>query len=169
MPTETSYMLGGDAGRMETMLRLRRLKGRPSNQNLSVMFSSVEKAARWTDWNDLARRLAERYLPGPITLILPLKAATRQYATADQTLGIRIPGHPFLLDLLEPLEFPVTATSANPHGGIEPYTADACVSPVDVVWDAGELFPDPPSTIVDLAGDSPRVIRQGSIRVDLSI
>lgn len=166
MPTETSYMLGGDARNPLTMSRLRRLKKRPDHQDISVMFGSRDEAEKWTVWNDIAYIMADRYLPGPLTLILPLRDGMVQFASVGNTLGIRIPGHPFLLDLLRLVDFPVTATSANPHGTAEPYSIDACVSPVDVVWDAGPLIPSPPSTIIDLSKGKASVIRQGTIRMD---
>jgi L-threonylcarbamoyladenylate synthase len=166
LPTETSYMLGADAGNRKAMDRLRRLKNRPMLQNISIMFSSLEKARSWVCWTETAESIARRYLPGPLTMILPVKPGARQFASAGGSLGIRIPGNPYLLDLLADVDFPVTATSANPHGEAEPYCVEACVSPVDVVWDAGKLDPEPPSTILDLASDLPRILRQGAISID---
>lgn len=166
LPTETSYMLGADAGRKKAMDRLRRLKNRPALQNISVMFNCVEKARNWVCWTEKADSAARMYLPGPLTMILRVKPGARQFASDSGSLGIRIPGNLYLLDLLADVDFPVTATSANPHGEAEPYCIDACVSPVDVVWDAGKLDPEPPSTILDLTCDPPRILRQGAISVD---
>ncbi len=162
LPTETSYMLAGDARNHQTIQRLRRLKSRPAEQNMSVIFSSVSQAENWTIWNENARMIGMRYLPGPLTLILPLKEGVSQYASDSGNLGVRIPGHPFLLNLFRDVDFPVTATSANPHGSEEPYETSACVSPVDVVWDAGKLDPEPPSTILDLSGVSTEDPQAGS-------
>ncbi|MGB3976137.1 MAG: L-threonylcarbamoyladenylate synthase [bacterium] len=168
LPTETSYMLGADATRKKSMDKLWMLKNRPAGQNISVMFGSIDKAREWVCWSDRAEAVAQRYLPGPLTLILPLKPGTRQYASTSGSLGIRISGNPFLLDLLAEIDFPISATSANRHGAPEPYSYDDCVSPVDVVWDAGKLDPRPPSTILDLSGDQPRILRQGELVVEKS-
>ncbi|MCD4653553.1 threonylcarbamoyl-AMP synthase [bacterium] len=162
-PTETSYMLAGDATRKDTMHRLRVLKNRSNQQDMSVMFSSLAKAQQWTVWNSDARRLADRYLPGPLTLILNLKRNATQYAASGSSLGIRIPDHIYLRELLAQIEFPITATSANRHGAPEPYEISGCVSPVDFVWDAGTLIPNPPSTIVSFTGRVPEIIRRGLI------
>ncbi len=169
LPTETSYMLGADATQENTMTRLWSLKNRPTGQNISVMFGSVAKARRWVFWSDRAETIAQRYLPGPLTMILPIKPGTRQYASTSGTLGIRVPGNPFLLDVLADIDFPVSATSANRHGEEEPYSIDKCVYPVDVVWDAGMLEPRLPSTIVDLSGDQPSILRQGELVIEKTL
>ena len=166
LPTETSYMLGGNAACPETMDRLRVLKNRPDQMNMSVMFGSVETAEEWTIWPRQARELASKYLPGPLTLILKVRDDVKQFAATGETLGIRIPGQPLLLELFRQLDFPVTATSANPHGGPEPYSVDRCVKGVDLIWDAGTLSGQAPSTIVSVLDSELKVLRQGEIQLD---
>jgi len=168
LPTETSYMLGGDATRNDTMVRIRRMKDRPASMDISVMFASVELAACWTVWSDTALELARRFLPGPLTLVLPLKPGVTQFASSSGYLGIRIPDQPFLRDILSAVDFPVTATSANPHGGPEPYDISRCAAGADLVWDAGTLTPNPPSTIVKVDGSALEILRRGSIAIDTS-
>lgn len=169
LPTETSYMLGGDATRFDTMQRLRVMKDRPGTMDISVMFSSIGKAMCWTVWSDTARMLGRKYLPGPLTMVLPLRSGVTQFASHGGFLGIRIPRHPFLQDVLRQVDFPVTATSANPHGGPEPYDTRRCVTGADLVWDSGCLKPNPPTTIVKIANDTLEILRRGSIDIDSDI
>ncbi len=167
LPSETSYMLAGNACLKSTVQRIRRLKNRPPGQVFSVAVSSVEKAKRWAEWNDRAEILAKRFLPGPLTLILPVKQdAPEIFAAGSDTIGLRIPGHALLLYILDDLEFPVTATSANVHGAPEPYSVRDVVQSVDLICDAGDLPVHPPSTIVDITGIPARFIRKGPISLE---
>ncbi len=163
-PTETSYLLGADGLNAEAVERLFRLKNRPKNMPLSMAFHSIDSAKRWTVWDAYALRLAARYLPGPLTLILPLKCGIRRlYGIPDDNVGVRIPGYSLLLELLSRLQVPLTATSANLHGTSEPYRIDQCVSDVDLILDAGCLPSRRTSTIVSLCEDPPFIVREGAI------
>ncbi|MBN1297615.1 Sua5/YciO/YrdC/YwlC family protein [bacterium] len=165
LPTETSYMLGGDATNVQTMERLRQLKNRSMNHDISVMVADIETARRWTVWSPAAMQIGTTALPGPLTLVLPLRSDALQFASRSPYLGIRIPGMPYLLDLLRSLPFPVSATSANPSGSPEPYDVSRCVSPVDLVWDAGRLTCNTPSTVMRVDDESVTVLRQGAFRL----
>ncbi len=163
-PTETSYLLGADGHNAEAVGRLFRSKNRPRNMPLSMAFHNIESAKRWTLWDARAHRLADRFLPGPLTLILPLRAGTgRIHGIPDDNVGIRVPGYPLLLDLLSRLHVPLTATSANLHGAPEPYEVDQCVRDVDLILDAGCLPSTRTSTIVSLCKDPPVILREGAI------
>lgn len=163
-PTETSYLLGADGHNAAAVERLFRSKNRPRSMPISMAFHSIESAERWTVWDARAHRLATRYLPGPLTLILPLRAGTRRiHGIPDDNAGIRIPGHPLLLELLSRLRTPLTATSANLHGAPEPYRIDQCVPDADLTLDAGCLPLRRTSTIVSLCSDHPIIVREGSI------
>ncbi len=164
LPTETSYMLAADASNEQAIRRLRSVKQRPDDQALSVAFATVELARKWTHWDSRAMLLANRFLPGPLTLILPIRDDVAPlYVSKGGWIGVRIPLLEPLLDILSLIDFPVTATSANPHGMPEPFTIGQCVSDGDVIWDAGVLPPNRPSTIVSLAGHPPECIRTGAI------
>jgi L-threonylcarbamoyladenylate synthase len=164
VPSETSYMLAVDACNMAAVDRLRRIKSRPVEMQISVAFAGVESVRKWVIWNSTAERLARRFLPGALTMILPLKQdLNRLVCVTGNTLGIRVPGLRFLRDLLETVNVPVTATSANPHGGPEPYSLERCVVPVDLTIDAGALKPGPVSTVIDISGIRPEILREGAI------
>ena len=166
LPTETSYMLAGNGCNAKTVQRILRLKNRPDGMSMSCAFPSWEAATRYIQSNPAAERLQEKFLPGPLTLVLPLMEGIKVYATATEYLGIRIPGLDALLEILAMFDFPVTATSANPHGSVEPYRVDQCVQEVDLIWDAGELGHQPPSTIIRIEPGECQILREGIIPGD---
>lgn len=162
-PTETSYMLGGNALSALTMERLRQMKGRSQTHDMSVMVASISMAQRYTSWSEEAVEMGTRYLPGPLTFIVPIRQNVTQFAASGNSLGIRIPDNQPLQALLAAIDYPITATSANPHGGAEPYCVSQCVDSADFIWDAGVLTPNKPSTIISFMGSQPVILRKGAI------
>jgi L-threonylcarbamoyladenylate synthase len=140
-PADTVYGLAVDPGNEEAVERMYRLKGRPREKRSALMYFSVE------DVPDLPER-ARRLLPGPVTVIV-----------ADGR-GIRVPDGPRLATV------PVLQTSANPTGGPDPRRLDdvdpAIRAGVDLEIDGGEL-PGTASTVVDLSGEEPRIVREGAV------
>jgi L-threonylcarbamoyladenylate synthase len=140
-PADTVYGLAVDPGNEEAIERMYRLKGRPREKRSALMYFSVE------DVPDLPER-ARRLLPGPVTVIV-----------ADGR-GIRVPDGPRLATV------PVLQTSANPTGGPDPRRLDdvdpAIRAGVDLEIDGGEL-PGTASTVVDLSGEEPRIVREGAV------
>ena len=135
---------------------------------VSALFASLEEAKKYVEWNDMAEKLAEKYLPGPLTLILPLKKPlphpifttpllTTHYSLPT-TLGIRISSHPIAERLAQDFGKPLSTTSANLHGGPNPYTIDQVVS-CDLILDSGQLPEVPPSKVIDCTGKEPRILR----------
>ncbi|MBN1550086.1 threonylcarbamoyl-AMP synthase [bacterium] len=162
LPTETSYMLAGNALNSDSVSRIYKLKQRPGIMPLSCAFASVNDAKKWVEWSDLAEILTNAFLPGPLTLILPHKRNIRGVTHSDK-LGIRIPGLKALREILQSVDYPVTATSANRHAFPEPYTSQDCVDGADFIWDAGTLDKNPPSTILEISGKHYRILREGAI------
>jgi len=123
LPTETVYGLGADARNDHAVARIFEAKARPTFNPLIVHVSSVETAQTFVEWSDDADRLASAFWPGPLTLVLPLKAGTglSPLVTAKlPTLAIRMPAHPLAHKLLHSFDGPVAAPSANPSGRISP-------------------------------------------------
>ncbi|WP_334132899.1 L-threonylcarbamoyladenylate synthase, partial [Silanimonas lenta] len=126
-------------------------------------------ASRWAgDWPEAAEALAEAFWPGPLTLILPRAANVPDEVTGGQdTVGLRVPAHPVAQALLRAFEGGVAAPSANRFGHISPTTAqhvrDEFGDAVPVVLDGGECEIGLESTIVDLSGETPRILRPGKI------
>ena len=171
-PTETVYGLGGDALNGEAVAAIYAAKGRPSFNPLIAHVASVEAAQRFVEWSDQAARLATAFWPGPLTLVLPLRDGhgVSSLVTAGlDTLAVRVPAHPTARALLQAVDRPVAAPSANPSGRISPTTADHVRAGLDgriaAVLDDGPCGVGLESTIVGLAGE-PTLLRPGGIALD---
>jgi L-threonylcarbamoyladenylate synthase len=168
-PTETFYGLGADALDARAVARVFAAKGRPSGKPLLVLVESTGMVGRVAaDVPPRAVRLAERHWPGPLTLVLPARAGLPPALTAGTgTIGVRVPGHPLARALVAAAGVPVTAPSANPSGAPAPRTAAEVVAGlgdrVDLVLDGGPTAGGPPSTVVDLTVEPPRVLRAGAV------
>lgn len=171
-PTETVYGLGGDARNGEAVAAIYAAKGRPSFNPLIAHVASVEAAQRFVDWSDQAQILADRFWPGPLTLVLPLREGhgVSSLVTAGlDTLAVRVPAHPTARALLQAVEGPVAAPSANPSGRISPTTADHVRAGLDgriaAILDDGPCGVGLESTIIGLAG-TPTLLRPGGVALD---
>ncbi|MCD8484513.1 L-threonylcarbamoyladenylate synthase [Candidatus Woesebacteria bacterium] len=125
-PTETSYGIAADATRLEAIERLRAYKGNRQNKPFSIVMADQTMAESFVTLTDTARRLYTEHLPGPLTVIsdsLPETVAPG-VANADGSIGVRIPDYPVILEVVKQFGRPVTATSANPSDGKQPYSID---------------------------------------------
>lgn len=168
-PTETVYGLGADARNPAAIRRIFELKGRPADHPLIVHISSTASLDEWAqDIPAEAWRLAERFWPGPLTLILPRRDAVPLEVTGgQQTVGLRVPDHPLALELLHSFGGGLAAPSANRFGRISPTSAghvrDELGSQVDMILDGGPCRVGLESTIVSLVGPRPCLLRPGGI------
>jgi len=168
-PTETVYGLGADASNAAAVARLYAVKGRPPEHPVIVHFDSLERALAWTrDVPKEARILAERFWPGPLTLILKRSDKAKDFVTGGQpSVGIRVPSHPVAQALLREFGGGVAAPSANRFGRISPTTAahvrEDLGSDVDLVLEGGPSEVGIESTIVDLSGGTAVLLRPGTI------
>lgn len=168
-PTETFYGLGAAALDPGAVGRVFALKGRPADRPLLVLVDSVTMAERLAAVGEVARALMARHWPGPLTLVLPACPGVPAAVTAGSgTVGVRLSSHPVATGLVRALGAPVTAPSANPTGASPPTTAAAVLAyfpeGLDLVLDAGPTPGGPPSTVLDVTSDPPRVLRQGAVR-----
>ena len=167
-PTETVYGLGADASSEQAMARLYRVKGRPAEHPVIVHFASAAEAFKWGESTKEAKSLAERFWPGPLTLILKRSKLARDFVTGGQpSVGVRVPSHPVARELLKEFGKPIAAPSANRFGRVSPTTAahvrDDLGDDVDLVLEGGPSEVGIESTIVDLSGGSAAVLRPGRI------
>jgi L-threonylcarbamoyladenylate synthase len=168
-PTETVYGLGADATSDVAVRRIFAAKGRPATNPLIVHVADIETAKRYTTrWSDAAQTLAAAYWPGPLTLVLPKTADIPGVVTAGRpTVGLRAPDHPLALELLRAFGGPVAAPSANRSNRVSPTTAqhvrEELGDAVDLVLDAGPCSVGIESTVLDLSGDVPRILRPGAV------
>ncbi|MBC7291386.1 MAG: threonylcarbamoyl-AMP synthase [Actinotalea sp.] len=168
-PTETVYGLGADAANPAAVAKVFAAKGRPADHPLIVHLASADQLDDWAvDVPDAARRLADRFWPGPLTLILRRHPRVPTAVTGGQdTIGLRVPRHPVAHALLEAFGGGVAAPSANRFGRVSPTTRARVVAElgdvVGTVLEGGDCEVGLESTIVDLSGDRPRLLRPGGI------
>lgn len=169
MPTETVYGLAADAANPAAVRRIFALKGRPANHPLIVHVADAAALERWSRVRDpRATALAAAFWPGPLTMILPRAAQVPDEVTGGQdSVGLRCPDHPVALALLRAFGGGVAAPSANRFGRVSPTSAahvrEEFPEGVAVVLEGGDCAVGIESTIVDLCGATPRILRPGRI------
>ena len=157
-PTETVYGLGANALDAEAVARIYAVKGRPATSPLIVHVASIEMAQSLIkNWPEVADRLARRFWPGPLTLVLEKQPAIPAIVTADlSTVGLRMPAHPIALALIRAAGVPLAAPSANRFTELSPTTAEhvrgSLGSDVDYILDGGPCTVGIESTVLSLAG-----------------
>jgi len=168
-PTETVYGLGADASSAQAVARLYAVKRRPAGHPVIVHFDGAERAFTWArDVPAAARTLAQRFWPGPLTLVLKRSALAQDFITGGQdNVGVRVPAHPVAHELLAAFGGGIAAPSANRFGLVSPTTAAHVRADlgadVDLVLEGGPSEVGIESTILDLSGAKPVVLRPGRI------
>ena len=173
MPTETVYGLGGNAGDDQAVAAIYEAKGRPSFNPLIVHVADVAHAADLVVFSDTAKKLAAVFWPGPLTMVLPLRAdaGVSPLVTAGlPTLAVRVPAHPVARQLLAAFGGGVAAPSANPSGRISPTTAAHVMAGldgrIDAVLDGGDCAVGVESTIIGFEGDRVVLLREGGVTAE---
>jgi len=168
-PTETVYGLGADASNPEAVARIYRVKQRPAGHPVIVHIGDIGQLARWArEIPEAASKLAAAFWPGPLTLVLRRAPVVgSQLSGGQDTIGLRVPGHPIALQLLREFGGGIAAPSANRFGRISPTTAghvrSDLGSEVDLILDGGACEIGIESTIVDLSRGRPVLLRPGRI------
>ncbi|MFJ8096035.1 L-threonylcarbamoyladenylate synthase [Streptomyces griseofuscus] len=169
LPTETVYGLGANAEDPAAVARIFQVKGRPSTHPLIVHIGHADLLDDWVeDVPAAARLLAEHLWPGPLTLVLRRGRRVPLEATGGlDTVAVRVPDHPVALALLAAFGGGVTAPSANRFGSVSPTTTDHVRAElggaVDFVLEGGPCAVGVESTIVDVTGDTPSILRPGGV------
>ncbi|WP_091531676.1 L-threonylcarbamoyladenylate synthase [Microlunatus soli] len=169
LPTETVYGLAADATNIAAVRRIFEAKQRPASHPLIVHISGADQLADWvTEVPPTARRLAERFWPGPLTLILPRgERVPAETAGGLATVAIRAPDHPLAQALLTAFGGGIAAPSANRFGSISPTTADDVRTElgdaIDFVLDGGPCQVGVESTIVQIVDHTPSILRPGGV------
>ena len=176
LPTETVYGLGASALNEDAVKRIFEVKGRPQDNPLIIHVAGPEALAEWCeDVPEAAYRLAERFWPGPLTLVLRCRKTGEVHipdrVTAGlDTVAVRCPDHPATLAVIRLAGVPVAAPSANLSGKPSTTTAEHCLQDlegrVEAVLDGGPCRVGLESTILDLTVDPPRVLRPGGITLE---
>jgi L-threonylcarbamoyladenylate synthase len=164
LPTDTVYGLCADPSREEPALEVARLKGREQRQPIALLARDVDQLLERVP--ELDPVVLRALLPGPYTLILPNPERRYPWLGGGQTIGVRVPDLPAAAAAVLDEVGAVLATSANLHGGTDPRrledVPEALRLAAGAVVDAGEL-PGTPSTVLDLTGPEPRVVREGAV------
>lgn len=165
-PTETVYGLGANALDEAAVRRIFEAKGRPSSSPLIIHVASIEMARGLaSEWSDNAERLARRFWPGPLTIVVPKSSRVPDIVTAGlPSVGVRIPAHPMARALIEAAQIPIAAPSANLFTELSPTTAEHVPEGLaDMILNGGPCTVGIESTVVSLAGTAPRILRPGMI------
>ena len=166
LPSETVYGLAGLALDKNAVRKIFALKGRPATNPLIVHVANVEQAEKICEINELAKSAASTFWPGPLTLVLPKKPVVPDLVTAENdTVAIRVPKHPIFLEVLNRLNQPLAAPSANPSNRTSPTEAshlpvlfgENCPPTVD----GGKSEVGLESTVLDLSTNQPTILRPG--------
>ena len=172
-PTDTLYGLGADAFSDEAVDTVYEIKGRDEKKPIHCIVADIEMAERYAAVSNDARLLFERLTPGALTLIVKKRPDVKGgIARGLDTIGIRIPKSDFCLALAREFGRPFTTTSANLAGLAPARPVDGILQQlgraaegIDLVVDAGELPPSEASTVVDLSGEEPAILREGAVPV----
>lgn len=165
LPTDTVYGIGTGAYQEASIQKIYQLKNRPATSPLQLLTGSLAQARQEAEFNGNAEKLAVRFWPGGLTLIVPPTEQGKPLCRGFAGLGFRIPGHPFLVELLRKMSGPLACTSANLHGQDviteEKILLETFDGKVDYILLGGTLSPVA-SSVVDLTA-APRLLREGAI------
>ncbi len=165
-PTDTGYGIGCDIFNPKAIRKIERLKQRPSSKPFSFMCYDLKNISEYAHVSNTAYRLLKKNLPGPYTFVLPgTKLVPKVMTTKQKTVGIRVPENNICRTLLEELGSPIINTSIPVADDAAPPTEAFEIemlfnNQVDVIIDGGPVYPDP-SSVIDLTGPSPEVLREG--------
>ena len=173
VPTETVYGLAADATKAQAVARIYEAKGRPSFNPLIVHVPDLASAERIGVFDQQARELARRHWPGPLTLVVPLRgnSGVAAIVTAGlSTIGVRVPAHPAMQELLRAVGRPLAAPSANASGSISPTRAEHVLKSlsgrIPLVIDGGATERGLESTIVAATDGALRLLRPGPLEIE---
>jgi L-threonylcarbamoyladenylate synthase len=172
LPTETVYGLAANALDPRAVAKIFRVKGRPAHNPLIVHIASLAGAETCVSaWTPLADKLARAFWPGPLTLVLPRSPQIPDLVTAGgTTVGLRWPSHPFIQAVVRACGFPLAAPSANLSNRISPTNAEHVREQLDgaipLIVDGGQSQVGIESTVLDISGGAPRILRPGMIHAE---
>lgn len=165
-PTDTGYGIGCDIFNPKAIKRIVRLKKRPTDKPFTFMCSDLKNISEYAHVSNTAYRLLRKNLPGPYTFVLPgTKLVPKVMTTRQKTVGIRVPENNICRSLLAELGSPIINTSIpaddDDPSPAEPFQIELLLgNRVDLIIDGGPVYPDP-SSVIDLTGDRPEILRTG--------
>jgi L-threonylcarbamoyladenylate synthase len=172
-PTDTSYGLAVDANNIRAIKKLYQIKGRDFKKPIHVVIPSLGYGKQIGQWNKIAEKLAKKFWPGPLTVVVPIKnqkSKIKNLSAKTGFIGLRLPKNQIALDLSKILKAPITATSANVSNQPDCYSADEVIKQYknqkfqpDIIINVGKLPMRKPSTLVKVDGDQIQILREGPV------
>jgi L-threonylcarbamoyladenylate synthase len=167
-PTDTVYGIGAAASNEDAIRRLYAVKGRTPDKPLPLLIASPSDAGHYAEVTPVARSLIARFWPGPLTIVMRKVDGFRSAALARQsTVALRVPGHDVPREIAQMLGEPLTGTSANRSGSRPPLSAAEVAfslgDMVSLVLDGGRAEGGVESTVVDVTGAAPVIVREGVV------
>lgn len=169
-PTETVYGLGASAFDEQAVAKIFLSKGRPQDNPLIAHVDSLPMARSIAEFNDVAEQLADAFWPGPLTMVLPVRGIPASVTAGLDTVGVRMPDSDAALSLISASGVPIAAPSANKSGSPSPTCAEHVRRDFGdelLILDAGECCIGVESTVVDLTGKVPVILRPGAVTTDM--
>jgi L-threonylcarbamoyladenylate synthase len=174
-PTETSYGLGCDATSQQAVDEIFKIKGRDESKSLLIVVPTIEMAQKYLMWNSTIEKLANKYWPGPLTIVgnyKPDSGLAQGVVAKNNTVAVRVSTYPIVKFLTESLGKAIVATSGNVAGAGDIYNAKNAVAMFsgranqpDIILDFGQLPKNLPTTILDATGDKINILRQGELKI----
>lgn len=174
-PTETCYGLGCDATNTEAVEKIFAIKQRQEGKSVLVIVSDIEMVKRYVLWTPKLQELADKFWPGPLTVVADLINGHELApgVIRDGSIAFRVTDHPLVQELCKKLDGPIVSTSANISAQESPYDIESVLTMFegktcqpDIIIDGGELPHRSPSTIVKITGEYVEVLRQGELIVE---
>ena len=167
-PTETVYGLGADAFNVDACKKIYAAKLRPADKPLTLHVATFEMIVQIAEISTAAEKLIEKFLPGPLTLILPKKNIVPDFVTCNsKSVGVRFPNNTVAQDFIKLAGVPIAAPSANISGKNPPVTAQEVLEnlggKLEIILDGGKCDVGISSTIVDISAGELKILRQGKI------
>lgn len=173
-PTDTLYAVGTDLDNKLAIEKLYRIKNRSSDVPLTILGANKEDLLPYVlDWSPIAEKLSQNFWPGGLTMILKKSFKVPDYVVSGlDTVGVRIPNHPVIIKILEEYGKPLAVSSANLAGNAGSSTGryvaeELYETELSLLLDAGKTPLSEQSTIIDLSGDNPVIIREGVISTEI--
>jgi len=179
-PTETSYGLGCDATNTGAVEKIFAIKERAASKSVLIVVDSISRARQYIKWNSAIDMIAAHYWPGAVTVVGEYKKPFWKKLSpftvaANGTVAVRVTTHPLLVKMVKALGRPIVATSANPSGAGDVYSAASALATFvardpspDMILDGGDLIVRPPTTIVSVVGNEIKILRQGEVVINCS-
>ena len=169
-PTETAYGLLADSTNAQAVSRVFAIKGRGVSKVSALVVASQSMAEKYGVFSKREKKIAKKYWPGPLTIIVKARGRLVKGVVKNKTVGMRVPGNVWLRKLIQKVGRPLTATSANIAGGKNSYSATQVKRDLDkrqlqYLVDGGRLKKNLPSTIIAIKKNMIHVLRQGTIKV----